>query len=64
MNAQEFFARLVPLTASHAALKRAAMLARDTAITTHTRLIIMQDSKIVVIHADKLAAQKQSGQDQ
>jgi len=46
------------------ALKRSAILARETAIATNTHLIIMQDGKIVTIPADKLAAQKTNQQEQ
>jgi len=51
------------LSVSNAALKRTAMLARETAIATNTCLIIMQDGKAVTILADKLAAQKQIKQE-
>jgi len=44
------------------ALKRAALLARETAIATGTRLIIMQDGKITAISAEELAKQKQNKQ--
>jgi len=45
------------------ALKRAAILARETAIATNTSLIIMQNGKIIAIPADKLAAQKKNTQE-
>jgi len=44
------------------ALKRAALLARETAIATNTRLIIMQEGKIVAIPADKLVEQNKNRQ--
>jgi len=46
------------------ALKRAAMLARETAIATNTNLIVMQNGKIISIPAKKLAAQQQNKQDE
>jgi len=63
MNTEESSSRIIPLAASNAALKRAAALARETAIATNTSLIIMQDGKIIAIPADKLAAQKKNTQE-
>jgi len=64
MNTQEASTRVIPLDASNAALKRATLLARETAIATHTNLIIMQDGKVVTLSADELSAQKKNKQEQ
>jgi len=63
MNAQDSQARIIPLSASNAALKRAAQMARETAIRTNTRLIVMQGGKIVAIPADELVAQQKQQQE-
>jgi len=64
MNTQETSTRAIPLAASNAALKRASLLAQETAIATNTCLIIMQGGKIVTLSADELSAQKQNKQEQ
>jgi len=62
MSTQAVPTRLIPLEASNTALKRAALLARETAIATNTSLIIMQDGKIIAIPADKLVEQNKNRQ--
>lgn len=39
---------------SLAALKRAAQLARQTAIQTNTSIVVVQDGKLIHISADEL----------
>jgi len=62
MSIQVASTHLIPLEASNAALKCAALLARETAIATNTNLIIMQNGKIISIPAKELAAQQQNKQ--
>jgi hypothetical protein len=50
------------LRVSMNALKRAAKMARETAIQTGTDLIIVEDGKLVRISPDKLRAQSDSTQ--
>ncbi len=45
--------------ASMAALQRASLLARQTAIQTNTHLVIVKDSKIVRIPAEELRKQSE-----
>ncbi len=46
------------LASSFIALKRAAKIARETAIQTNTGIVIMRDGKIVHISARELIAEK------
>ena len=46
--------RTLDLKGSMAALKRAALRAREEAIRTHTNLIIAQDDKMVIITPEEL----------
>jgi hypothetical protein len=55
MKAQDLAkARSPELRASLAAMRRAAALARKTAIQTNTNLVIVEDGKLVRIPADQL----------
>lgn len=55
MEAQDLSKAKSPeLRASLAALRRAAALARKTAIQTDTALVIVRDGKLVRISADQL----------
>jgi hypothetical protein len=55
MKAQDLTkARSPELRASLAAMRRAAALARKTAIQTNTDLVIVEDGKLVRIPADQL----------
>ncbi|CAD1789123.1 hypothetical protein XSP_001185 [Xanthomonas euroxanthea] len=62
MNAHDLAQAKSPeLRASLAALRRAAALARKTAIQTDTELVIVRDGQLISISADQL---RQEAQDQ
>lgn len=59
MTPQELFkARNPDLQASLAAMKRAAQLARQTAIQTNTEIVVTQDGRLVCIPAQVLRRQQ------
>lgn len=59
MTPQELFkARNPDLQASLAAMKRAAQLARQTAIQTNTEIVVTQDGRLVRIPAQVLRQQQ------
>jgi len=61
MKAQDLSKAKNPaLRGSLAALRRAALLARKTAIQTDTALVIVQDGKVIRIPADQLRRDEQS----
>lgn len=54
-------ARDADLRASHAAMRRAATMARDTAIRTRTGIVIARDGKAVTLTASQLRDGSKSG---
>jgi hypothetical protein len=62
MKAQDLAKAQSPeLRASLAAMRRAAALARKTAIQTDTGLVIVKEGKLVRISADQLRREAQNG---
>ena len=58
MNAKDISTAKDPaMRASMAAMKRAAALARETAIQTNTNIVIEKDGKLVWISAEELRRQ-------
>jgi len=58
MNSKDIFTAKDPaMRASMAAMKRAAALARETAIQTNTNIVIEKDGKLVWISAEELRSQ-------
>ena len=58
MNSKDIFTAKDPaMRASMAAMKRAAALARETAIQTNTNIVIEKDGKLVWISAEELRRQ-------
>ena len=61
MNQQELSKAKNPdLRASLAAMRRAAQMARDTAMQTNTEIVIVQDGKPVRITAEELRKERRT----
>ena len=61
MTQQELYTAKDPdLRASLGAIKRAAALARKTALQTDTSIVILQDDKIVYVSAEQLRQEQKA----
>ena len=64
MNAKDISTAKDPaMRGSLAALQRAAVLARDTAIQTNTNIVIVENGKVVRISAEELRRQASEGKE-